>query len=273
MRVRVLVQGIVQGVGFRPFVYGLANRLALGGFVRNDPGGVTIEVEGSPTAIDAFLRDLVETAPPLARIERVSSEFAAPEAPLKAPDESSTGESTFSIVASEGSGSGWLALVSPDVATCADCLAEIRDPAARRYGYAFTNCTNCGPRFTITTDIPYDRPNTTMAGFPMCEACRAEYGDAEDRRFHAQPIACPACGPAVALAGTGPGEALGACADLLCSGSIVALKGLGGYHLVCDARNEKAVGELRARKVREDKPFALMASGIDLVRELCEVSE
>jgi hydrogenase maturation protein HypF len=180
MRVRVLVQGIVQGVGFRPYVYGLANRLALRGFVRNDPGGVTIEVEGPPPAIDAFLSDLVETAPPLARIERVSSQFVDP-----------TGDSAFSIVASEGSGGGWLALVSPDVATCGDCLAEIRDPAARRYGYAFTNCTNCGPRFTITTDIPYDRPNTTMAGFPMCEACRAEYRDPGDRRFHAQPIACP----------------------------------------------------------------------------------
>jgi hydrogenase maturation protein HypF len=262
MRVRVLVQGIVQGVGFRPFVYGLANRLALGGFVRNDPGGVTIEVEGPPPAIDAFLSDLVEAAPPLARIERVSSEFATP-----------VGERAFSIVASEGSGSGWLALVSPDVATCGDCLAEIRDPAARRYGYAFTNCTNCGPRFTITTDIPYDRPNTTMAGFPMCEACRAEYRDPGDRRFHAQPIACPACGPAVSLAGTGPGEALGACADLLRSGSIVALKGLGGYHLVCDARNEKAVGELRARKVREDKPFALMASDVGVVQQICEVSD
>ncbi|MCW3043020.1 MAG: carbamoyltransferase HypF [Actinobacteria bacterium] len=262
MRVRVLVQGIVQGVGFRPFVYGLANRLALVGFVRNDPGGVTIEVEGAPATIDTFLQDLVETAPPLARIERVSSEFAVP-----------LGEPAFSIVASEATGSGWLALVSPDVATCDDCLAEIRDPAARRYGYPFTNCTNCGPRFTITTDIPYDRPNTTMAGFPMCEACRAEYEDPADRRFHAQPIACPACGPAVHLAGVAPGEVVGACADLLRGGSIVALKGLGGYHLVCDARNEKAVGELRARKVREDKPFALMASGIDVVRELCEVSE
>src|SRR5207245_10130564 len=170
-------------------------------------------------------------------------------------------------------GSGGLALVSPDVASCDQCLAEIPDTDGRRYGYAFTNSTNCGPRYTITMDIPYDRPNTTMAGFPMCAACRAEYEDPADRRFHAQPIACPACGPAVALAGTGPGEALGACADLLRSGSIVALKGLGGYHLVCAARNEKGVGELRARKVREDKPFALMASDVGVVREICEVSD
>ena len=267
MRVRVVVQGIVQGVGFRPFVYGLANRLELTGFVRNDPGGVTIEVQGGPAVIDEFLRDLVATAPPLARIESVTPQFVGPIA----------GEEAFAIVASSdapgASGSGWLALVSPDVATCDDCLAEIRDPSARRYGYAFTNCTNCGPRFTITTDIPYDRPNTTMAGFPMCDACRAEYEDPADRRFHAQPIACPVCGPAVSLAGVAPADALAVCADLLRGGSIVALKGLGGYHLVCDARNEKAVGELRARKVREDKPFALMASGVEAVRQICEVTD
>src|SRR5207237_5462658 len=170
---------------------------------------------------------------------------------------------------SGGSGGGRRGLVPPPAASGGECRARIRGPPARRYGYAFTNCTNCGPRFTITTDIPYDRPNTTMAGFPMCEACRAEYEDPGDRRFHAQPIACPACGPAVALAGTGPGEALGACADLLRSGSIVALKGLGGYHLVCDARNEKAVGELRARKGREGQPFALMASDGRVVQARC----
>ena len=261
-RMRVLVQGIVQGVGFRPFVYNLANRLELAGFVRNDPGGVTIEVEGPAPSVEAFLRDLVGSAPPLARIERVAHRDVAP-----------AGGRGFTILASEAGGAGRLALISPDVATCADCLAEIRDPQARRFGYAFTNCTNCGPRFTITLDIPYDRPNTTMAGFPMCAACRAEYEDPSDRRFHAQPIACPACGPSVQLEGADAAGAVAQCAALLRSGTIVALKGLGGYHLVCDAGNEEAVSTLRARKIREDKPFALMAPDLEVIREICEVSQ
>jgi hydrogenase maturation protein HypF len=259
-RVRVFVQGIVQGVGFRPFVYGLATRLVLSGFVRNDPAGVTIEVEGSAPSVESFLRDLVASAPPLARIERVSHEVLEPQ-----------GRNGFAIAASETSGAGRLALVSPDVATCDECLAEIRDPTARRFGYAFTNCTNCGPRFTITLDIPYDRPNTTMAGFAMCERCRAEYEDPTDRRFHAQPIACPVCGPAVRF-GSDPTDAIDRCAEALRAGRIVALKGIGGYHLACDAADEQAVATLRGRKVREDKPFALMASDAAAVRRICEVS-
>src|SRR5437016_4671953 len=193
-RRRVLVQGIVQGVGFRPFVYNLATRLALSGFVRNDPAGVIIEVEGATASVEAFLRDLVGAAPPLARIERVAHEVLDP-----------AGGDGFAIVASEASGPGRLALVSPDVGTCDECLAEIRRPGARRFGYAFTNCTNCGPRYTITLDIPYDRPSTTMASFAMCGECREEYEDPGDRRFHAQPIACPVCGPSVRL-DLGPGE-------------------------------------------------------------------
>jgi hydrogenase maturation protein HypF len=263
--VRVVVRGIVQGVGFRPFVYNLAAGLGLAGFVRNDPAGVTIEVQGSGAALDTFLRDLARRPPPLARIESV-------ECSEMEPIGGSVPEG-FAIVASDAAGAGRMALVSPDVATCDACLAEIGDPAARRHGYAFTNCTNCGPRFTITLDIPYDRPNTTMAPFAMCDACRAEYEDPADRRFHAQPIACAACGPWVSL-GTERGEAaIAACARALAGGKVVALKGLGGYHLACDATDEAAVAALRSAKVREEKPFALMASALEALREVCDISD
>lgn len=263
---RVEVAGIVQGVGFRPFVYGLATGLGLGGFVRNNPEGVTIEVEGAPDAVDGFLSGLRERPPPLARIESV----AVSERPV-------TGDVGFAIVASESAGRH-LALVSPDVATCPECLAEIRDPGARRHGYAFTNCTNCGPRFTITLDIPYDRPNTTMAGFPMCDPCRAEYENPADRRFHAQPVACAVCGPAVTMGSLSGGSlsgppAIEAAAAALVRGAVVALKGLGGYHLACDATNEEAVRTLRTRKVREEKPFALMVGNEGVARQFCEVTE
>ncbi|HEU5001802.1 MAG TPA: carbamoyltransferase HypF [Actinomycetota bacterium] len=260
-RVHVEVAGIVQGVGFRPFVHALATGLGLGGFVRNDPEGVTVEVEGPPGAVAAFLTALGERPPPLARIESVSQAEVDP-----------VGDGSFAIVASEAAGRH-LALVSPDVATCPECLAEIRDPSARRHGYAFTNCTNCGPRFTITLDIPYDRPNTTMAAFPMCGPCRAEYEDPADRRFHAQPVACPVCGPAVSMGSLSGQEAIKACAAALGGGSVVALKGLGGYHLACDATNEEAVRTLRSRKVREEKPFALMVGNLGVAREFCEVGE
>ncbi|MGH2732434.1 MAG: carbamoyltransferase HypF [Actinomycetota bacterium] len=262
------VTGIVQGVGFRPFVFRLATRHGLAGSVRNDASGVTIEVEGTEPALAAFLRELVEHAPPLARIETVSHDVVEP-----------LGEEGFSIVRSVGGARA--ALISPDVGTCRDCLDEISDPGARRYRYPFTNCTNCGPRFTITLDIPYDRANTTMAGFEMCPACRAEYEDPSDRRFHAQPIACPACGPQLRLLSpatlppaqaTGPSEAIDRCAALLAEGRIVAIKGLGGYHLACDAANQEAVAGLRRRKVREDKPFALMASDPEVIRGICEIS-
>ncbi len=262
------VTGIVQGVGFRPFVFRLAARHGLAGAVRNDAAGVIIEAEGTEPALRAFLRELVDDAPPLARIETVSHDFVEP-----------LGEEGFSIARSVGGAR--VALISPDVGTCQECLEEISDPGARRYRYPFTNCTNCGPRFTITLDIPYDRPSTTMAGFDMCPACRAEYEDPSDRRFHAQPIACPACGPQLRLLSpatlspaqaVGPSEAIDRCSALLAGGHIVAIKGLGGYHLACDAANEEAVASLRRRKVREDKPFALMAPDLEAIREICEVS-
>src|SRR5919204_528244 len=239
------VGGIVQGVGFRPFVYSLARRYGLGGFVLNDGEGVVIEAEGAPEQLDAFVLDLREKAPALARIESLRARAIA-----------ARGEREFAIAASEATGRS--ALIPPDVATCDDCLRELFDPADRRYRYPFSNCTQCGPRFTIVQAVPYDRPNTTMAGFPMCAACRLEYEDPADRRFHAEPIACPACGPRLSMP---LDEALG----LLRRGAIVAVKGLGGYHLACDAGNERAVARLRERKHRDEKPFALMASDPELV--------
>ncbi|HLI55956.1 MAG TPA: carbamoyltransferase HypF, partial [Actinomycetota bacterium] len=261
----MLVTGIVQGVGFRPFIYNLAVGLDLAGFVRNDPQGVTIEVEGAADGVETFLSDLVLRPPPLAQIESLTPEELAP---LGAAG----GRGGFAIVASEAGTGERVALVSPDVATCEECLAELRDPTARRFGYAFTNCTNCGPRFTITTDIPYDRPNTTMASFAMCSACRAEYEDPTNRRFHAQPIACPACGPAVSMGSLTGSAAIAAAARALAGGRVLALKGLGGYHLACDACNEAAVGALRSRKVREEKPFAVMAGSLEALRSVCSIS-
>jgi hydrogenase maturation protein HypF len=238
-RRRLRVAGIVQGVGFRPFVYGLARRNGLAGFVLNDGKGVVVEVEGDPEQLDAFVEGLRSEAPPLARVDSVASDTVTPR-----------GETGFAIVVSEGAAGS--ALIPADVATCDECLRELFDPADRRYRYPFVNCTQCGPRFTIVTAIPYDRPNTTMAGFPLCAECRQEYEDPADRRFHAEPIACPVCGPQLSLPLE---EAVG----LLLGGAVVAVKGLGGYHLACDASNEDAVGRLRSRKHREDKPFAVMA--------------
>ncbi|MGH9004616.1 MAG: acylphosphatase, partial [Acidimicrobiia bacterium] len=233
-RVRVRVTGIVQGVGYRPFVHALAARHGLGGLVGNDAEGVFIEVEGDGDAgLAAFVAALRTQAPPLAVVESVAAE------PVPA-----VGESSFVIVASR-EGGAHVALVSPDMATCDDCLAEMRDPGARRYRYPFTNCTNCGPRFTITRGVPYDRPLTTMAGFPMCAECAAEYHDPTDRRFHAQPVCCPSCGPTLVLrdrAGQDlPGEPLAATARLLAEGGVLAIKGLGGYHLAARADDEAAV--------------------------------
>jgi len=263
IRTAVRVEGIVQGVGFRPFVYGLATRLGLGGLVGNDVDGVFAEVEGSPAAVDAFLASLAADAPPLARIDRITTAAMPPD-----------GTAAFSIAPSQP-GPQRRTLVSADTATCADCLAELADPDDRRHGYAFINCTNCGPRFTIVRDVPYDRPLTTMAGFAMCEACAAEYHDPSDRRFHAQPVCCPACGPRLALtdaAGTPlPGEPLAAAARLLREGQVLAVKGLGGYHLAVDASSEPATAALRARKHREDKPFAVMVPGVAAARRLCQV--
>ena len=252
-RVQARLRGIVQGVGFRPFVYNLARRLGLSGSVRNTSAGLIAEVEGEPATVDEFLEALVRDAPPLAWIQDLAVAEIAP-----------TGGADFVIEAST-SRSGEFALVSPDVATCADCLDDLADPANRRFGYAFTNCTNCGPRYTIVRDIPYDRPNTTMAEFRMCAACQAEYDDPADRRFHAQPNACAECGPALSAPIEEARRRLGA-------GEIVAIKGLGGFHLACDARNPEAADRLRARKRRSEKPFALMARDLAAAEEMCEIS-
>jgi hydrogenase maturation protein HypF len=252
-RVRARVRGAVQGVGFRPHAFRLASELGLGGWVENDARGVVCEVEGPSQRIDAFFSRLVAEAPPLAHVEDVARR-----------ELSVQGERSFAIRRSERHGEQ-LTEIAPDAATCADCLGELWDPADRRYRYPFVNCTSCGPRFTIVRGVPYDRPLTTMAGFAMCEACRSEYENPRHRRFHAQPNACPACGPtvsALAPAGTclGRGEdALAVAAEALREGRIVAVKGLGGYHLACVADDQAAVATLRARKHREDKPFALMA--------------
>jgi hydrogenase maturation protein HypF len=265
-RAHVLVEGIVQGVGFRPFIHGLAGRLGLAGRVGNDARGVFIEVEGEEQAVERFLSALSTEGPPLAVIERLALEEVEPR-----------GETGFTIVASVAGGERQ-ALISPDVTSCPECLAEVADPAGRRHRYPFTNCTNCGPRFTITTGVPYDRPNTTMAGFAMCERCAAEYHDPSDRRFHAQPICCPACGPRLALldarspgADAHPGEPLSEAARLLREGAVVAIKGLGGYHLAACADREEAVATLRGRKHREDKPFAVMAADLEMARRLCHL--
>ncbi len=239
-RRRIRVRGVVQGVGFRPFVHRVAAREGLGGRVWNDGEGVVVEVEGPVLALDAFTRALSDEAPPLARVASTAAERIA-----------LVGEHGFAVVAShDGAGS---AIVPPDVATCEDCLRELFDPADRRHRYPFVNCTNCGPRLTIVTRVPYDRPNTTMAGFPLCPDCRREYEDPTDRRFHAEPIACPACGPRLSMPLE---EAVAA----LREGAIVAVKGLGGYHLACDATSETAVARLRERKGREEKPLAVMAA-------------
>ncbi len=267
VRTAVRVEGIVQGVGFRPFVYALATRLALAGLVGNDVDGVFAEVEGSAAAITEFLRALERDAPPLARVERVTATRMPP-----------TGAAAFEIVASEPTGRR-RTLIAADTATCPDCLRELADPSDRRFRYPFINCTNCGPRFTIVRDVPYDRPLTTMAGFEMCEQCAAEYHDPANRRFHAQPTCCPACGPRLTLldqSGKPLPEItaeLAAAAAMLRQGRIVAVKGLGGYHLAVDAANEQAVAALRARKHREDKPFAIMTADLATARRLCQVDD
>ncbi|HJZ60878.1 MAG TPA: carbamoyltransferase HypF [Miltoncostaeaceae bacterium] len=266
-RVRVRVAGIVQGVGFRPYVYRLATGLGLAGHAGNDERGVVVEAEGTPAAVAALLRRLPVEAPPLAAVERVEVEELAP-----------IGERGFRIVASERGGPVD-APVAPDVATCDACLAELFDPADRRHRYPFVNCTDCGPRFTIVLGVPYDRLLTTMAGFAMCAACRAEYEDPADRRFHAQPNACPACGPHLALVEPAGGvvaerdAALRAAAGALRDGAVVAVKGIGGYHLACRAAGEEAVAALRARKRREEKPFAIMARDLGQARVLAELGD
>jgi hydrogenase maturation protein HypF len=266
-RRRFDVYGVVQGVGFRPFVYVTASELALTGSVANTVDGVVVEVEGSAEAVEEFGRRLRADAPPLAVVEGVHES-----------QQPTQGGTEFTIEDSSSGGQSHT-LASPDVATCQDCLDELRDPANRRYRHPFITCTNCGPRFTIITGLPYDRATTTMAGFEMCDACRKEYADPGDRRFHAQPISCHGCGPEVELVGKdlrspARGEhALRAARDLLAEGRIVAVKGLGGYHLACDARNEEAVAELRRRKQRGGKPFAVMVAGLDVAKELVTMTD
>ncbi|HIE03155.1 MAG TPA: carbamoyltransferase HypF [Candidatus Latescibacteria bacterium] len=262
-RWRIRVYGVVQGVGFRPFVYVLAQRFGVSGYVRNDPEGVEVEAEGEGGTLEAFLRALREEAPPLSRVEGVDVEELPP-----------LGTKGFVIRRSEGEGDSKV-LVPPDVATCPDCIREIFDPSDRRYRYPFTNCTRCGPRYTIILGLPYDRPNTTMRKFRMCPECRREYEDPSDRRFHAQPIACPECGPELVLA-DGHGRSLdrdpiSEAARVLLQGRIVAIKGLGGFHLACDATDEEAVRRLRERKGREGKPLAVMVRDLRAARELAEV--
>ncbi len=264
LRYRVRVTGVVQGVGFRPFVHALAHDLGLAGRVGNTGDGVLAEVEGARDALEEFVRRVAEDAPPLAVVEGVAAQRTAP-----------LGGAGFTIVTS--SGGGGRTLVPPDIATCADCLAELADPTDRRYRHPFISCTNCGPRYTIVRSLPYDRPATTMAELPLCAACAAEYADPADRRFHAQTVACPQCGPVLTLSRpaapdmTGDAAVAGA-RRLLADGAVVAVKGLGGYHLACDARNETAVALLRRRKDRGDKPFAVMAADLTVAEEIAVVS-
>ncbi|MFA5121975.1 carbamoyltransferase HypF [Zavarzinia sp.] len=263
MGLRLTIAGLVQGVGFRPFVWRLARRFGVTGKVWNDGNRVLVEAFGPEEALARFAAALEAEPPPLARIETIEREDLAGDA------------TEFRIVESE-QGAVRVGIVA-DIATCPACLAEIRDPGARRYRYAFANCTDCGPRFSIVRGLPYDRSRTTMAAFPMCPACRAEYDDPADRRFHAQPIACAACGPRAWLeamdGGVAPGDAVTAAADLLKAGGIVAVKGIGGFHLAVDAGDEAAVAELRRRKHRPAKPLALMVADLAMAREIAIVDD
>ncbi len=264
-RIEVHIQGIVQGVGFRPFVYNLAKKYNLMGYVLNNTSGVFIDVEGDGSLVDKFLEQVKENPPPLAIIFGMQSQYLDP-----------IGYEDFRIKESDGEEEKFVP-ISPEIATCDECVEELFDPLDRRYRYPFTNCTNCGPRFTIVKDIPYDRKFTTMAPFIMCEECQREYDTPEDRRFHAQPNACHACGPQLFLynregIAIRAADVISEVCRLLKEGCILAIKGLGGYHLACDAMNEKAVTRLRSRKYREYKPFALMVMNIETASRLCFVN-
>lgn len=276
----IRVRGLVQGVGFRPTVWRLAHECGLRGDVRNDGDGVLIRVSwvapADPAGLSGFLRRLRDECPPLARIDSI--ERALIEDPSELADLAHTGD--FSIL--ESAGTDVHTWIVADAATCPACIAEIRDPADRRYRYPFTNCTHCGPRLSIVRGIPYDRARTSMSVFPMCPDCAGEYGDPADRRFHAQPNACHVCGPKVWLTdGEGrtldPGalgapDAIEAASRLLAEGRILAIKGIGGFHLACDATNVDSVAELRRRKRRHAKPLALMARDLDVIRGYCRVT-
>jgi len=264
-RAEIRITGIVQGVGFRPFIYRLAQTHAIQGWVLNNVKGVFIDAEGEEEELDQFIRDIPRLAPPLSKIESLEVHYTEP-----------LGYTTFEIRKSEETEDKFV-LISPDLATCNPCLAELFSPDDFRHRYPFINCTHCGPRFTIIQDIPYDREKTTMAPFRMCPVCRREYEDPLNRRFHAQPNACPVCGPSLRLVDKAGNEVSGdpieKTLELLEKGKIVAIKGLGGFHLACNAKDEVAVALLRARKFREDKPFAVMCQDIEEIRQLCEVSE
>lgn len=266
-RLRISIRGAVQGVGFRPFIYRLASEAQLAGWVNNSSHGVFVEVEGARQQLELFLLRIEREKPPRSFIQSLESSFL-----------DAVGYQQFEIRVSDGSGEK-SAIVLPDIATCAECLQEIRDPSNRRYRYPFTNCTNCGPRFTIIDALPYDRPNTTMKKFDMCGECLAEYENPLDRRFHAQPNACPTCGPHIELLASDGGvlashhDALLEAIAAIVGGSIVAVKGLGGFHLMVDAHNDEAVRRLRERKHREEKPLALMYPDLDSVKSDCEVSD
>ncbi|MBK7326948.1 MAG: carbamoyltransferase HypF [Propionivibrio sp.] len=266
---RIRVTGIVQGVGFRPFVWHLAQELELNGWVRNDSEGVEIAAEGAQAQVDALLQRLRSEAPPLARVDAVNAVDAVP-----------NGLAGFAIAESAGRElSTTRTAIGPDVAVCADCLAELFDPPGRRWRHAFITCTHCGPRYTVTRTLPYDRPQTSLAPFPLCPACAIEYGTPADRRFHAETTCCPVCGPRLSLTDLQgnaiAGDPIAATLQLLHSGSIVAIKGLGGFHLACDARNAATVARLRWRKNREEKPFAVMAANVASLAQYakCAVQE
>ena len=265
-RVRLRIQGLVQGIGFRPFACRLAHQLGLGGWIRNTPEGALVEIEGRSSELKFFQRDLIAEAPPAAKIQQVTV--------VTIPTE---GERGFSIHPTQPVGKR-RSIVSPDMATCADCLREIHDPHSRRFRYPFTSCTRCGPRYSIALDLPYDRVNTSMHRFPLCQDCQLEYDDMQNRRFHAETMSCPACGPQVTLldrTGRVCSQAEHALTDactMIRLGSILALKGLGGFQLLIDASSDNAVQELRIRKHRPRKPFAMLFPSLSSVQEHCLVA-
>ena len=258
----IRVTGVVQGVGFRPFVWRLAQELELAGWVRNDAAGAEIAAEGAADAMRALLERLRRDAPPLARVDAVEAQSATPQ-----------GCRDFVIVASQGGRVS--TAIGHDTAVCDGCLAELCDPQDRRWRHAFITCTHCGPRYTVTRRLPYDRPQTSLAAFPLCAECAREYADPADRRYHAETTCCPNCGPRLALMDAQgaalPGDPITATLTLLWAGSIVAIKGLGGFHLVCDASRADAVARLRQRKAREEKPFAVLLANLESARIYAEI--
>ena len=265
VRKKIIVQGIVQGVGFRPFIYNLAESFNISGFVSNTSQGVIIEAESELNIIDSFIDEITAKSPPLAVITNVNS------AEIRVQNSSDF------VIKKSDSVDSISTLISPDIAVCDDCLEELLDPNDRRYLYPFINCTNCGPRYTIIDNIPYDRPYTSMKDFKMCPECQSEYDDPSNRRFHAQPNACPNCGPQIKLFDSNQNnlntdEIITTACELLKQGNIIAIKGLGGFHLAVDATNSDAVLKLRKLKGRDEKPFAIMVKNITKVERYCQIN-